>query len=389
MTLQKPLLKLSLILPTYNEAENIIKILESIEDVLPETMTSEVIIVDDNSPDDTGKIAEQYASQKRGNNRALSLKVIHRATKGGLSSAIVRGIHSAQGEIVVVMDSDFSHPPQIIPEMIKKLEGSPPVDIVVASRYVRGGSIIGWPFKRRLLSRGATKIAQYGLGVKKVKDPMSGYFAFRRQIVEGIEFDAIGYKILLEILVKAKNPHVKEVPYTFTNRTSGASKLNLPVIFDYVKSVWRLYRYGRSISAKEKRASVKFLSKAARFYSVGATGLLVNYASSFILSSLFPNLWYLHASAVGILLSITSNFFLNKVWTFEDRGFEIRKTAKQYGLFLGFSTFGALIQIGALYLLVETYHISYPLSLVLAVLAASSSNFLLNKKWTFNERLLD
>jgi dolichol-phosphate mannosyltransferase len=386
MTMQKSSLKLSLVLPTYNEADNIINILKSIGGSLPKDMASEVIVVDDNSPDNTGKLAEQYASRIR-DDKTFSLKVIHRDGKGGLSSAIVRGIHSAQGEIVVVMDSDFSHPPQIIPDLIRKLEDSPKADIVVASRYVHGGSIIGWPFKRRLLSRGATKIAQYGLGVKKIKDPMSGYFAFRRRIVEGISFDAIGYKILLEILVKAKNAHVKEVPYTFTNRKSGASKLNLPVIFDYIKSVWRLYRYGRSTSVKEKRASVKFLSKAARFYSVGATGLLVNYASSLVLSSLSPNLWYLYSSLVGILLSITSNFFLNKIWTFEDRDFETKKTAKQFGLFLCFSTFGALIQIGTLYLLMTDYHISYPVSLVLAVLAASSGNFLLNKKWTFNDRL--
>ncbi|HUG96976.1 MAG TPA: polyprenol monophosphomannose synthase, partial [Nitrososphaera sp.] len=259
---------LSIVLPTYNESQNIAKMLDSIAETLPADSAAEIIVVDDNSPDGTGDIASQHA---RNIGRKLKVQVIRRPGKQGLSSAILAGVQSAAGDIVVVMDGDFSHPPQTILRMVDELR-DPECDIVVASRYVKGGSVAGWPFKRRLMSRGATKIAQVGLGIE-VKDPMSGFFAFRRHIIEGVKFDAIGYKMLLEILVKAKGARVKEVPYAFANRAAGASKLDSSVMFDYFRAVWKLYRYGKSVAQGERRASVRFLSKAGRFYTVGATGL--------------------------------------------------------------------------------------------------------------------
>jgi dolichol-phosphate mannosyltransferase len=374
---------LSVVLPTYNESQNIARMLDSIAETLPVDTAAEIIVVDDNSPDGTGNIASQHA--KNISNKKLHVEVISRPDKQGLSSAILAGVQSAAGDIVVVMDGDFSHPPQTIPSMVEELRDSK-YDIVVASRYVKGGSVIGWPFKRRLMSRGATKIAQGALGIQ-VKDPMSGFFAFKRHIIEGIKFDAIGYKMLLEILVKTKGAQVKEVPYTFTNRAAGASKLDSSVVFDYFRAVWRLYRYGRSIVQGEKRASVRFLSKAGRFYTVGATGLLVNYLASLLFNAVVPDLWYLYATLIGILFSMTSNFLLNKIWTFEDRDFNAKKTAIQYGMFLGFSSLGALIQLGMVYALVENYHVDYPPALILAVATASVGNFLLNKKWTFREKI--
>ena len=112
------------------------------------------------------------------------------------------------------MDSDFSHPPKIIPQLIEEIRTSK-YDIVIASRYTEGGEVSGWSAKRKLISKGATGIAKVGLGVNE-SDPMSGFFAFNRNILEGIKFDALGYKVLLEILVKTKGAKVKEIPYTFT-----------------------------------------------------------------------------------------------------------------------------------------------------------------------------
>jgi dolichol-phosphate mannosyltransferase len=216
---------------------------------------------------------------------------------------------------------------------------------------------------------------------------MSGFFAFKRWIVNDVEFDAIGYKMLLEILVKAKGVRIREIPYTFTNRRAGASKVDATVVYDYLRAVLRLYRYGRS-SSSERRTSVRFLSKAGRFYTIGAAGLLVNYGVSALLGIMFPGLWYIYGTMAGIVLSITSNFFLNKIWTFEDRDFGGKKTARQFGMFFGFSSLGALIQIAMVYFLVQTYGMDdYLLSLVLAVATASVSNFLLNKRWTFGEKI--
>lgn len=400
---------LSVIIPTYNEYGTILHLVEVIKDKLPESLLTEIIIVDDNSPDGTGRLIANYIEdmipgvragiqqmQENSNNMRINptgavVKLVYRENKHGLISAILQGIRSSTGRHILVMDGDFSHPPETIPVLINELLSDPNC-IVVASRYTRGGSIRGWPYRRLLLSRLATKIAIHGLKLCNVKDPISGFFAFPRQIMENIRIDTYGYKLLLEILVKARGVKVKEIPYTFVGRKSGKSKLDTRVMLDYLSAVWYLYRYGRKskratrYKEEQKRRSVLFLSKAARFYSVGATGLLLNYIVSMMLTKgIISNFWYIQASTIGIILSITSNFFLNKIWTFEDRNFS-RNTIKQYTMFLGLSTVGAVIQLILLYLLIQS-GFQYAASLVLAVAVASVSNFLLNKRWTFREKI--
>ena len=375
--------EISIILPTYNESKNIWSILEHIQKSIPQNLRAETIVIDDNSPDNTAKIAEDYFSTIK-EKTTHTINVVKRKAKDGLSSAILNGIQQASGNTIVVMDSDFSHPPQIIPKLIDTLKQTR-CDIVIASRYVQGGSIQGWPFKRKLMSKVATTIAKKGLGIES-HDPMSGFFAFKKNIIDGLKFDAIGYKMLLEILVKTKGVAIQEVPYTFTDRQAGASKLGASTVLDYCKSVWKLYKYGRKFGKEEKRTSVRFLSKAARFFTVGASGLGVNYLVSILLAS-STNVWYLHATVMGIMFSITSNFFLNKYWTFEDRDFSKKRTLVQYGKFVGFSSIGALAQLGMVYYLVDELNVSYPISLVLAVGTAAFSNFILNKRWTFKEKV--
>jgi len=376
--------QVSIIIPTYNESENIIKVLKSIDEHIPEDIATEALIVDDNSPDGTGKIVENYINGTR-NKPGYTIEVIHRKTKSGLSSAILDGIQHSTGETVVIMDSDFSHPPKIIPQLVEEITTSK-CDIVIASRFVPGGAINGWSTKRKLISKTAKGIAKAGLGVNE-SDPMSGFFAFKRKILDGIKFDAIGYKMLLEILVKTKGAKVKEIPYTFTDRTRGSSKLDSSTMLDYVKSVWRLYRYGHTAKVSDTRTSIHFISKAGRFYTVGASGLLVNYIISLLFADVIIDFWYIHATIIGIIVSMSSNFILNKMWTFEDRNFEAKKTLAQYGKFVGFSSLGALIQLGMVYILVDNYQFVYSLALILAVIIAASSNFVLNKKWTFKEKV--
>ena len=376
--------QISILIPTYNESKNIIDILKSIGEHLPKNILTQTIVIDDNSPDGTGNLVEEYIKNVKkiaGN----TIDVIHRKAKQGLSSAILNGIQNATGDTIIVMDSDFSHPPSIIPKMIDVLKQSQ-CDIVIASRYITGGGIQGWSLKRKLISKVATKIAKKGLGVKQ-RDPMSGFFAFKRNIINGLKFDAIGYKMLLEILVKTKGATVKEIPYTFTDRKFGSSKLGFSTIIDYAKAVWKLFRSGKNVGNQEKRTSIRFLSKAARFYTVGASGLGVNYLMSLLFASGIADFWYLHANLIGIFTSISSNFFLNKSWTFEDKDFQPRKTISQYVKFISFSSFGALVQLGMVFTLVENYQIDYPLALILAVFAAAFGNFIFNKKYTFKEKL--
>jgi dolichol-phosphate mannosyltransferase len=379
-----PNTQVSIIIPTYNESQNILKILKSIQENLPKNTKAQTIVVDDNSPDGTGKLVEDYIQgvKKFANN---TIEIIHRKTKDGLSSAILKGVQLATGNTIVVMDSDLSHPANLIPKMIDALK-HPKYDIVVASRYVNGGSIVGWTRKRKFLSKLATFIAKRGLGVP-TKDPMSGFFAFKKPVIQGLSFDAIGYKMLLEILVKAKNANVIEIPYTFTNREFGTSKLDSKTIFDYLKAVWKLYRYGKTVAPEEKRKSVSFFSKAGRFYSIGAIGLAINYAVSSLFTDVVSNMWYLHATTIGIAVSMSSNFVLNKIWTFEDRNFEPKHATIQYAKFMGLSSLGALAQLAMVYLLVDYNKMDYPIALVLAVATSALSNFVLNKKLTFKEKV--
>ncbi|MDH5415628.1 MAG: glycosyltransferase family 2 protein [Nitrosopumilus sp.] len=377
--------QISIIIPTYNESENIIKILRSIGEILPKNVPTQAIVVDDNSPDGTGKLVEDYLKNVK-KIADYTIEIIHRKAKNGLGSAILNGIQHAKGDTIVVMDSDFSHPPQIIPKLIESIKKYQ-YDIAVASRYIKGGKIQGWSLKRKIMSKFATLIAKKGLGID-TKDPMSGFFAFKRNIIKGLNIDAIGYKILLEILVKTRDVNVKEIPYTFQDRELGSSKLTMKTIFDYYRSVWKLYRYGKPYEKQEKRSSVKFLYKAGRFYTVGASGFIVNYMISLLFAGGISDLWYLHANVIGIAVSISTNFILNKTWTFGDRDFRIKKTIYQYGKFAMFSSLGALVQLGVVYFLVDSNEVSYPLALILAVITAAFGNFVLNKKWTFKEKLL-
>jgi dolichol-phosphate mannosyltransferase len=396
---------LSVIIPTYNESENILHLIEALKGKVPDYLLTEIIIVDDNSPDGTGRLIENYIKNElsaagshieqlgqedskgfTNNSRKCLVKLLRRQNKMDLISAVLQGIKYSTGHYILVMDADFSHPPESVPSLINELICEPNC-IVVASRYIKGGAILGWPYRRIVVSSMAVKIARYGLQLLNTKDPMSGFFAFPRHIIESIQINSSGYKLLLEILVKARGVRVKEVPYTFVDRRSGTSKIDISVMLDYLRAVWHLYRYGLKDTHKgEKRGSVLFLSKAARFYTVGISGLFLNYVTSIMLTKGISNFSYIQASIIAIILSITSNFFLNKIWTFEDRNFSSKNTLKQYGMFLGLSTLGAAIQMILLYSFVQS-GFQYTGSLVLAVAAASVSNFLLNKKWTFREKI--
>jgi len=245
---------ISVLIPTFNESQNIQQVLESVKSNLPGDKQSEIIVIDDDSPDGTAQIANEFKN-KLPTHSSLSVNVIQRKSERGLSSAILTGIKHAKGGYMVVMDSDLSHPPKLIPKMIDEFQNSSN-DLVIASRYATGGGVRNWPIKRRIISKGATRLARISLGLK-TKDPLSGFFAFKHSILNGIKFDALGYKILLEILVKTRDTRIKEIPFFFTDRKLGTSKLRLSVQIDFIKSVWKLYRYRLKIAKDRKEIQQK------------------------------------------------------------------------------------------------------------------------------------
>jgi dolichol-phosphate mannosyltransferase len=218
---------LSIIIPTYNEAANIRRLIEELA-VATAGLQSEVIVVDDNSQDGTAALAESC--------KAMPVRVVRRAGKMGLASAVVDGAKQAHGDIMVVIDADLSHPPSKVPELVTALNNA---DIAVGSRYAAGGGITNWPATRRITSKGATLIARTIFGLP-VRDPVSGFFAVRRDLFLRTPVDVQGYKILLNLLVKNPAAKVAEVPFVFTNRKVGKSKLGVKEITNYVKDVRKL-----------------------------------------------------------------------------------------------------------------------------------------------------
>ena len=218
---------LSVVVPTYNEAENISRLVERVHAALG-GIDYELIVVDD-SVDGTEKVLADMARF------TPWIRVFHREARGGLASAVVDGIAAAQGTVVCVLDADLQHPPETLPLLTAALERSG-ADLAVASRYVPGGSYVTFEAWRRVVSRVATRAAQILLRrARRVADPLSGFFAFRRAAVHGVRLRPLGYKILLEILVRGNLSRVVEIPYSFEIRTAGQSKLTPKQHWEYLK----------------------------------------------------------------------------------------------------------------------------------------------------------
>ncbi len=244
----KQQIDVSIVVPTYNEAENIPILVKWLDDVLRGKYRYEIVIVDDNSPDGTARIAQDLA-------RHYPIRVIVRPSRLGLSSAIVEGMRHAHGRYIVVLDADLQHPPEKIPELIKKLEEG--CDVVVGSRRVKGGKDLGLRGIRKLISLGAAAIAWLLIPeVRTVKDVMSGFFALRREY-SLTRTQLRGYKLLLELLLKAVNEGatVCEVPIVFRRREKGESKLTSREILNYLRDVLYL---SRKFIAKHVPISVLF-----------------------------------------------------------------------------------------------------------------------------------
>jgi len=227
-------LAFSIVVPTYNEAVGIEKLIATLTDVFRTNgLDGEIIVVDDNSPDGTGAIVDQLAQK-------YPVRCLHRPRKMGLSSGVIDGWKFARPESVALgaMDADFSHDAAIIPAMVRALAGGE-YGLAIGSRYVPGGGIEDWPLRRKITSLVAIALAK---PLTPVRDITSGYFLVRRSALEGVDLDPIGFKIGLEVIAKAHYGRALEVPYVFTDRVAGTSKLSQAEIFNYLRQLGRIYR---------------------------------------------------------------------------------------------------------------------------------------------------
>jgi dolichol-phosphate mannosyltransferase len=316
-------MKLSVISPTLNEAENVPRLVEQLGRALGD-IDYEILIVDDDSADLTWSVALEISST---NPRVRALR---RMRNPGLGLAVIDGFSAADGDVLACIDADLQHDPSILPRMLDELQTG--IDVVVGSRHIEGGSTGKWTRWRRMKSWIATKTAQFLLGVT-LKDPMSGYFLVRREDFSRVkdQLNGGGFKILLELLAYLHTSEVREVPYTFQPRTCGKSKLSNKVIFLYIQQLWRL------CSASRHR-SVRLLKSAI----VGGIGTFVNLGVMALLLWL-TNIRDWRASAIASLAANVQNYLLNYFWTYPNRSQSGFQKLKDYLSYLMVSATGLVV----------------------------------------------
>lgn len=361
---------ISVVVPTYNESGNIQRLIERASTSLALIGEPyELIIVDDNSPDGTADKVRALQVDRPW------LRLIVRTEDRGLSTAVMAGWQAAKGDVLGCMDADLQHPPEVLAKLISTLRTSG-ADIVVASRHVAGGGVSEWSFTRRFVSWTASLLATLAVpGVLgQVRDPMSGFFLLRREVIRGATLKPRGYKILLEVLAKGNYGHVKEVPFLFEERVEGGSKIGSSVMWDYLVHLLRI-----SIETGEAR-------RAAKFIAVGLSGGLVN-LFFYRLFMAAPGFRVWQAATVAAALAIVNNFIWNERFTFPEMHRASPGAAAMARRFLMFTLIcvaGLVLNVGVVELLVGILHLPWVPGVVAGIAAAGAWNFFTNANLTWN-----
>ncbi len=355
---------ISVVIPTYNEAENIGDLVRDVAEVL-EDRSYEILVVDDNSPDGTAEKVEELKGDIEG------LKLVRREGKSGIGAAYKEGFSKVGGDVVVQMDADFSHPPEKIPELVAAVEEG--TNIAVGSRYVDGGDRND-PIWRRINPLIGSYLYRYLLGCP-VKDFTSGFKAYSGEVAEelldkdlpdGFHFQAASLMKLID-----GGEEVKEVPIDFRPRRAGEPKYSFEDLKNNIELFMKFFL--------EKN------EKVLKFGAVGASGILVNTGLLYFFTDV-AGLYYVLSSAIAVETSIISNFCLNELWTFIERGKEgLKHLFKRFLKFNTVSLTGMLGNIAILYLLTEFAGIYYLVSNLIAIMVVFAWNYLVNVRWTWRK----
>jgi dolichol-phosphate mannosyltransferase len=318
-----PRTELSVVIPTFNEKDNIEPLVERLRAALA-GVAWEAIFVDDNSKDGTARVVKAIAA------RDQRISCLHRIGRRGLAGAVLEGVMASAAPVVAVIDADLQHDETILPDMLEKIRAGG-ADLVVGSRYLTDeGLELGLSPVRRAGSRLATWIAR-GVLRADVSDPVSGFFMIRRELVERVapRLSNQGFKVLFDIIASQPEPlKISEVPYAFAERQAGDSKLDGRVVVEYLGLI--LSKLTRNVVPP----------RALLFFLVGATGLVVNFAALYLCRWL--GLAFIIAQSVAALTAMTSNFLINNQVTYRDR------RLRGWRLLGGYVRFCALCGIGLL-----------------------------------------
>ncbi|MDA0978030.1 MAG: glycosyltransferase family 2 protein [Proteobacteria bacterium] len=359
---------LSIVVPTYCEADNIENLVRAIGKALAHVSFShEILVVDDDSPDGIVGVVERLSEE-------FPVRIlVPRDRPRDLSLSVMDGIQAAASERVLVMDADLSHPPDCIPAMYQALEADPGV-FVLGSRYVESGSFDrDWSLWRFFNSHIATLLTR---PLVNCRDPMSGFFAFHRTRIEGVRLNPIGYKIGLELMVRGRFTGVREIPIRFQDRAIGESKMNFTQQVYFLRHLRRLYtaRFGS-------------LGEFINYGLVGASGFIVDLVFYFLFQWL--GLSHQWARALSFWPAVSWNWQLNRAATFGER--KRRPRARQWMEFvltslLGFTlNWGVYVTLTGRYPFFDDYRL---LALVAGIGVASVFNFVMSSLYVYNEKRL-
>ncbi len=316
---------LSIVIPTYNERENISKIVTRLKKTL-KGINHEIIFVDDNSPDGTSDEIKSFINNKSG------INLIHRIGRRGLSGAVIEGIYAAKAELVSVMDCDLQHDESKILDMLDLFSSNISLDIVIGSRFTESGEISEKAFSkiRELGSKITTLLIKKILNIKST-DPLSGFFMVKKEtfLKSSDNLQTQGFKILADFLATSgKNIEIKEIGYKFKNRVVGESKMSFLTVLEFIGLVLSQIFKGR--------VSIRFIL----FCMVGLSGIFVQLlitGFAMLLINKFPT-----SQTLGIVAAMTSNYFLNNIITFQER------KLRSFDLIRGLFSFYLICSLGAL-----------------------------------------
>jgi dolichol-phosphate mannosyltransferase len=370
------------VLPTYNEAPNVERVVTAIRGVLgacaPEGFR--VLVVDDGSPDGTGVLADRLAAEHD------DVEVLHRPRKEGLGPAYVAGFDHALARgagYVIEMDADFSHDPASLAPLLARARAG--ADVVLGSRYVEGGGALEWGLARRLVSRAGCRYARTALGVG-VNDLTGGFKCFRAEALRAIDYHAVasrGYAFQIEVTYRGLRlgQRVVEHPIVFRDRRAGRSKMSAGIALEAAWRVavlrWSARPHAGSEPGRVRRppASVQFV----RFATVGAIGYAVNLAT-FALVVHTTGAQYRLAATVAFVAAVASNFTWNRRWTFGARD---GSRARQGARFLVLSVAAFVFSVAVLSLLAGAAGMGKVPAQAIAILAATPLSFVCNRLWAF------
>ena len=353
---------LSIVVPTFNEKNNVEQLIQQIVKALKNVTLYEIIFIDD-SLDETPEVLERLCGIYE------HVHYLHRTGEKGLASAVVKGFLLAQGNVLAVMDADLQHPPQLLADMyLTIIDGA---DIVLPSRYTLGGKDEGLNWFRKLASTAAKLAGKVMLpSLRKISDPTSGYFILKRDVIVDAKLQPLGWKILMEVLVMGNYTKVVELPYAFQKRLADESKINFKVTLQYFAHIC-------SLLLRSEREHRFYL-----FFLIGLSGIMVDMTAFLMLSSVLS--WHINVMVtISAFIAMCCNYLLNRNLTFASMSSRIHgHTGSEFIKYVGVSSLGILVKNVLVYYLMLGGVPGMAANFA-GILVASLGNYYLSKSWVF------